>query len=739
MKKFVTVLIVMMFIGSVADAQGWRQVFEKTYPAISDVCLVDANLAYAVTSRDLVDDYALILKSTDGGLSWLETKHITADQSLYSVYFVDANIGFIGGEDESIYKTTDGGGSWTPLTVAGISGDVDEIFFVDANTGWALVGSTSGGQIAKTVDGGVNWNIDLTATKDLLDFSFFDANHGITTGKDGNTIYYTTDGTNWTQATGPNFGSVMYTRSDIYGCTMINQTTAYGVGWGSRAVGLQPTINIKSTDGGASWEYMVQPENQRQHANFYDVIFKDDMTGLTFGGASLEGTIVMKTTDGGVNWYEVPAPYGVTPKALDFVGDLVLGVGGGGLIIRSTDFGDSWEMITEIPSSTLYSLQKVTDNFFISAGFDGAFYRSTDAGLTWSANFADVNNICPTIQEVFFVNENVGYAARNYGMVSKTTDGGVTWFEAKKDTSDLFQTNYGLHFVDENYGFVVGRVASGTDVVYKTIDGGTTWSMQFNQFFDDLRDVFFTDQNNGVVVGDGLIISYTTDGGTTWNDPVLNNIPGNFSTADLNNLTFFDSNFGLATGEIVLKTTDAGKSWDYVEIAGNDKELKTSSIFDLNTWYSAGSDKIYYTSDGGASWTDLADPNVITSSQLYAVFTDAQGFAWVSGSDANVYSNSPLVSVETDNIISFDFDLKQNYPNPFNPNTLITYSLDKESTVCLTIYDLLGNKIKVLESGMKNAGKHEINFDASDLSSGVYFYSLNVNGKTISKKMTLLK
>ena len=86
------------------------------------------------------------------------------------------------------------------------------------------------------------------------------------------------------------------------------------------------------------------------------------------------------------------------------------------------------------------------------------------------------------------------------------------------------------------------------------------------------------------------------------------------------------------------------------------------------------------------------------------------------------------------------FRLYQNYPNPFNPVTKINYELSVANYVSLKVYDILGNEIKTLISQRQNAGIYEAEFDGSDLSSGIYFYTLNA-GKEYSKtkKMLLLK
>ncbi|MDZ7334379.1 MAG: T9SS type A sorting domain-containing protein [candidate division KSB1 bacterium] len=89
--------------------------------------------------------------------------------------------------------------------------------------------------------------------------------------------------------------------------------------------------------------------------------------------------------------------------------------------------------------------------------------------------------------------------------------------------------------------------------------------------------------------------------------------------------------------------------------------------------------------------------------------------------------------------IPADFTLSQNYPNPFNPTTAITYSLNKKANVELKVYNVLGSEVATLVNEMKNAGTYTIQFDASNLTSGVYFYQLKSGDKTITRKMMLMK
>ena len=85
------------------------------------------------------------------------------------------------------------------------------------------------------------------------------------------------------------------------------------------------------------------------------------------------------------------------------------------------------------------------------------------------------------------------------------------------------------------------------------------------------------------------------------------------------------------------------------------------------------------------------------------------------------------------------FELAQNYPNPFNPTTIINYSLPTASHVKLEVFNVLGQRVAMLEDDQKQAGSHSTEFDAGGYPSGIYFYRLTYNGGVATRKMVLLK
>lgn len=111
------------------------------------------------------------------------------------------------------------------------------------------------------------------------------------------------------------------------------------------------------------------------------------------------------------------------------------------------------------------------------------------------------------------------------------------------------------------------------------------------------------------------------------------------------------------------------------------------------------------------------------------------------GTGNEVYTfviNSTLTNI-SDELNSYSFMLNQNYPNPFNPSTRISYSLPSSSYVTLKVFDILGNEVALLINTIKEAGNHEVTFNAGNLSNGVYFYELKAGGMRSVKKLILLK
>lgn len=85
------------------------------------------------------------------------------------------------------------------------------------------------------------------------------------------------------------------------------------------------------------------------------------------------------------------------------------------------------------------------------------------------------------------------------------------------------------------------------------------------------------------------------------------------------------------------------------------------------------------------------------------------------------------------------FVLNQNYPNPFNPSTVLSYNLKTDGAVKLTVFNLVGQSVRVLVDDFQTSGYYEVTFDANDLPAGIYLYKLQVGAYSSVKRMTLVK
>ncbi|MGE5436906.1 MAG: T9SS type A sorting domain-containing protein, partial [Syntrophothermus sp.] len=125
--------------------------------------------------------------------------------------------------------------------------------------------------------------------------------------------------------------------------------------------------------------------------------------------------------------------------------------------------------------------------------------------------------------------------------------------------------------------------------------------------------------------------------------------------------------------------------------------------------------------------------NILKDNILYKLFSDETG---VMTQPTYIRTTTDVEEVEAQ---ANNFNLLQNYPNPFNPDTNIQYYVPENSKVTIKIYDILGNEIKELVNDEKQQGSYTINFNASELSNGVYIYRMTAGNFTTSRKMILLK
>jgi hypothetical protein len=190
-----------------------------------------------------------------------------------------------------------------------------------------------------------------------------------------------------------------------------------------------------------------------------------------------------------------------------------------------------------------------------------------------------------------------------------------------------------------------------------------------------------------------------------------------------------DSSYGAGVVEGTIITNEPNSSFSDAIIFVRSKE--NNKVYSYNFTSSSGKFSIPVLPYGEY---ELVSNTFGLDDVLSSTFTISTNQDTVKGIELNLN----LTSLEFDNVTS-QFQLSQNYPNPFNPSTIIKFTLAKKSDVKLIIYNILGEKIRVLLNGHINEGNYNVVFDASYLSSGIYFYELQSGLNRIVKKMSLLK
>ena len=181
------------------------------------------------------------------------------------------------------------------------------------------------------------------------------------------------------------------------------------------------------------------------------------------------------------------------------------------------------------------------------------------------------------------------------------------------------------------------------------------------------------------------------------------------------------------------KSTDLGRTWTDLENVTNslggiypDKELEVS----VHLASTATDDEVAVFYQMPDFYTETYPPATGYEDFMNRVYV---------GIYSNDAGSGGTVSVGDENISPNKFSLKQNYPNPFNPTTQIQFNLSHSGDVVLDLFDIRGAKIKTLVNKYHEAGAHEFTLDGTSLASGVYFYSLTVNGDTKTRKLALMK
>lgn len=652
-----------------------------------------------------------ILRSTDGGANWFVQSSGT-DEGLYSVYFTDSCKGFIVGSNGVLLKTIDGGVNWTQET--GFTNSLlYSINFTGKDTGW-ITGTE--GKIFKTTDGGLYWFSQQSGTPEhaLKNTDFIDNLTGWITGNQ--IILKTTN------------GGIDWIIQDMGEVTPISvEFISKDIGWVITSLEYSWDSQIlKTTDGGSSWHR--QEIGTRNTLNSIGSISYGNSTILYacgYGETVLVSALTplnpkVWTWTGGQdsswnnanNWNPVGVP---------LPGDSVII----GSSLRDPVIYEPQQQIT-IASLNILSGGKLTiteglaklqilADVQISGTLEVRLPSATTitVGGNWIITPGTFNDkgFVPGFSNVQFKGD--GVFSKNFYKMEADTASSISSVGNVNVQSQLI-TNYGniklrnndTLSIDSRFAQGItgdgGIISKGT--IKRMVEADTVNSYQFES-----RDTYVRFKS-GSTFPDYITMTNYPDTNSYNFGNIIRVIPSTIDT--LRNIITGDAvdEFGVwGIGE----PGDSGVAKPRVRrvYAGGSKSNKGLLNFRLSLRYEQ--------SEVGEG----IDETKFRLLQLTGITS---------------------VVEEENNSVPDKFALYQNYPNPFNPVTVVRFSVPRSgnntsSIITLKVYDILGNEIEVLFSGRKEEGNHEIRWDATKLSSGIYFYQLTSSGFSETKKMALVK
>ncbi|MCC6550119.1 MAG: T9SS type A sorting domain-containing protein [Ignavibacteriaceae bacterium] len=736
--------------------------------SIYEADFVSDNVGYAVGTSGLA------MKTTDGGATWSQL-NTGLTVTLWYVDFVTENLGYIGGSSGTLLKTTDGGATFTPQVIGGTTSVlVYKVYALNADTVYAGTGSSTPGRLIRTTDGGTTWSAvtGYTATGTVRGIYFVNSQIGFTSDA-GYAINKTTDGgATWAST---DFGTGTFYEvkfaTDSLGFAagadgIVYMTTDQGGTWTPNFIGAKPTSNLYglavsgnlatrpkslstvfavgeggimglSNNSGASWSI---PGVSLNREDMREIAFVDDQFGFVAGGSSTTSDslgVVMLTNDGGFTWNQLS----FNPKYRIYSGKFLtsqtgyVSTRGNTGVFKTTDGGATWTQLT-LPITSTTTIIYTTQFWDEQTGYVGTsvgdIVKTTDGGATWTA-LPDAHGTS-AIYDIQLFSASDLIATGSTGKTYRSTDGGTTWTDLNPTTSTI----YACDFPSRQFGYLVG--SSGRIVM--TSDGGTTWTTQTSNSTATLYSVKFFNDSTGFVLGSVGEVLYTTDAGTTWIPHLQAPSTATFYSSAIRNgglyvtgsranvlKGLFSSNIpveltsfiaSVSEGKVILDWTTATETnnarFEVERKSGNEDWSVIGSVRGSGTT----------TSSTAYRFTDNSAVTGIYSYRLKQIDLDGS------------YEYSNVIEVNVGH--PSEFALYQNYPNPFNPSTMISFALPKSEEVSLRIYDILGNEVAVLLSGKLDAGNHTVEFNASELSSGVYLYKLQIkDGNALYGKMNLLK
>jgi photosystem II stability/assembly factor-like uncharacterized protein len=701
-----------------------------------------------------------VWKTTNGGVNWipltdnlptLASGDVIVDPNNINVlYLGTGELNYSGDSQygDGIYKSGDAGLTWLQVAPGSLVGTRCSQMAIDpVNSNVVYFAGNLG--VFKSTNAGLNWintNSGTNANCILIDPNNTQVLYITTGGTNAGQVKKSTNGaSSWASLSGglpSNMGRIQLAMANSNSQILYASIAASS---GGSLLGL-----YRTTDGGATWTLQASSPNYLGSQGWYDnavivhpanpdlvVVGGIDLYVSTNGGSGLVQKSSWSTTNS-QNMTHADI------HRLAYIGTELFCMSDGG-VYKSANNGNNWIDLNHDISTLQYQSADydITNILLLQGGTqDNNKQTSTNGGIDWNQRTTGDGGY--TIVDP--VNTNYVYGQYVNGSIQRSANSGVSFsnITPSGSTGGLFYNPYEMAPGDHNT-IVFGRADIWKTTNAQTATTGSGWTQiattgvvggnvsAIGISWTNINKIYIGTSNGRILV--------TSNNGSSWS--ALTGFPyvSDF-TVDNSNDNICYATLGGTGGQHVLKTTDGGATWNNItsnlpNIAANSIVLRTASprmIF-------AGTDiGVFQSTDEGANWVSFNSG--LPAVEIYDMkYKQAAGIilAATHGRGCWTFDVGSVLGVDPYAVIPEEYILSQNFPNPFNPETKIKFALPKSGAVRLSVYDASGKAVDVLVNQNLNPGTFEVTWNASGYSSGVYFFKIEAEGFTQTKKMVLIK
>ena len=359
-------------------------------------------------------------------------------------------------------------------------------------------------------------------------------------------------------------------------------------------------------------------------------------------------------------------------------------------VMRSTNGGMNWSQVNSGLGNTSVMALTISGTTLFAGTLSGqshcGVFRSTNNGENWTSLYTAFFNHYVTAMASNANTIFAGITGGSFTGLIRSTDNGDNWVVSN---SGLTSTHvYTLAYNGSNIFAGIGGISGG---IFRSTNNGANWINVNNGLSPDIDVFSFAFIGSRMYAGSLNGIFLSTNNGNSWNSV---SALYTFSLAVSGTTIFAGSG-----GSGIYRSTNYGENWTSINSG-------STGSYNINCLFAHGS-------------------NLYAGTHLHGVWRRAL---------------SEIISIENISTeVPEEFKLKQNYPNPFNPFTNIEFSIPKLSNIKIAVYNMQGKEVAALLNERLSAGSYRVDFDETNLSSGIYFYRMETEEFIQTKTMVLIK